>query len=134
MAPRTIGALAMRPTGNAQGSYYYFKLSISRIINRCNATKIPMPDDVIERVHTLARRQNDNNGMIFTDRNNVIVDNQNDDASVPDDYDSNKFLMTMILMRVTMSMIWMQMERTALMITTFKDMLTILIKMWELRI
>jgi hypothetical protein len=27
MAPRTVGALAMRPTGNAQGSYYYFSLS-----------------------------------------------------------------------------------------------------------
>jgi hypothetical protein len=33
MAPRTIGALAMRPTGNAQGNYYFFSLSTGRIIN-----------------------------------------------------------------------------------------------------
>jgi hypothetical protein len=26
MAPRTIGALAMQPTGNAQGNYYFFSL------------------------------------------------------------------------------------------------------------
>jgi hypothetical protein len=58
MAPRTIGALAMRPpTGNAQGNYYFFSLSTGRIINRAYATQLPMPDDVIERVHSLARRQ-----------------------------------------------------------------------------
>ena len=27
MAPRTIGALALRPTGNVQGSFYFFSLS-----------------------------------------------------------------------------------------------------------
>ena len=54
MAPQTIGALAMRPTGNAQGNYYFFSLSTSRIINCAHATKLPMPDDVISRVHVLA--------------------------------------------------------------------------------
>lgn len=34
MAPRTIGALALRPTGNAQGNFYFFSLSTGRIINR----------------------------------------------------------------------------------------------------
>jgi hypothetical protein len=37
MAPRTIGALAMRPTGNAQGNYFFFSLSTGRIINRAHA-------------------------------------------------------------------------------------------------
>ena len=26
MAPRTVGALALRPTGNAQGSFYFLSL------------------------------------------------------------------------------------------------------------
>jgi hypothetical protein len=57
MALRTIGALAMRLTGNAQGNYYFFSLSTGRIINRAHTTKLPMPDDVIEHVHAqLARR------------------------------------------------------------------------------
>jgi hypothetical protein len=53
MVPRTIGALALRPTGNAQGNYYFFSLSTGRVINRTHATVLPMPDDVIERVNTL---------------------------------------------------------------------------------
>jgi hypothetical protein len=78
MASRTIGALAMRPTGNAQGSFYYFSLSTGRIINRRHATKLPMPEDVIDRVHLLARRQNSNIGLLFTDRNDE--NNQYDDV------------------------------------------------------
>ena len=84
MSPRTIGALAMRPTGNAQGNYYFFSLSTGRIINRVHATKLPMPDDVIERVNTLARRQKANPGLVFLDRNQVPA--IHDDA---DDYDED---------------------------------------------
>jgi hypothetical protein len=101
MTPRTIGALAMRPTGNAQGNYYFFSLSTGRIINRVHATKLPMPDDVIERVHSLARRQKANPGLVFLDRNQAPdaaidehdVDDEDDDDSdyVPegDDADSD---------------------------------------------
>ena len=32
-ASRTIGALACRPTGSAQGNWFYFSLSTGRIIN-----------------------------------------------------------------------------------------------------
>jgi hypothetical protein len=46
----------MRPTRNAQGNYYFLSLSTGRIINRAHITKLPMPDDVIKRVHVLARR------------------------------------------------------------------------------
>lgn len=75
MIPRTIGALVMRPTGNAQGNYYYFSLSSGRIINRTHATPLPMPDDVIERVHTLARRQNANQGLLLgTEINNQTME------------------------------------------------------------
>jgi hypothetical protein len=71
MTPGTIGALAMRPTGNAQGNLYFFSLSTGHIINRAHATKLPMPDDVIDRVHTLARRQKANPGLVFLDQNQM---------------------------------------------------------------
>jgi hypothetical protein len=57
MSPRTIGALSMRPTGNDQGSYYYFSLTTGRIINRRQATQLPMPEDVIDMAHVLARQK-----------------------------------------------------------------------------
>jgi hypothetical protein len=85
MAPRTIGALATRPTGNEQGSFYFFSLSTGRVINRGNATPLPMPDDVIDRVHVLARRQKANPGLVFSDRNQA-VDDEDDDG---DDDDNN---------------------------------------------
>jgi hypothetical protein len=42
MGSRTVGALALRPTGNAQGGYYFFSLSTGRVINRNRATKLPI--------------------------------------------------------------------------------------------
>eukprot|EP00957_Ditylum_brightwellii_P136668 10422235-Ditylum_brightwellii.AAC.3 len=36
MAPRTVGAIALRPTGNLQGGYFFFSLSSGRRINRKN--------------------------------------------------------------------------------------------------
>jgi hypothetical protein len=34
MQARTMGAIALRPTGNAQGSYYFYSLSTGRRLNR----------------------------------------------------------------------------------------------------
>ena len=56
MAPRTIGALALRPTGNEQGGWLYLSISTGRKINRLHATELPMPDHVIDAVHQMARR------------------------------------------------------------------------------
>jgi hypothetical protein len=89
MTPRTIGALAMRPTGNARGNSYFFSLSTGRIINRAHATKLPMPDDVIDRVHTLPRCQKANPSLVFLDRNQMpdVMANDYDDDDDADDSD-----------------------------------------------
>jgi hypothetical protein len=84
MAPCTIGALAMHPTGNVQGNYYFFSLSTGWIINRMHATKLPMPDDVIKRVHGIACRQKANLGLMFLDCNQA-PDVADDDADTNDD-------------------------------------------------
>jgi hypothetical protein len=112
MSPRTIGALAMRPTGNAQGNYYFFSLSTGRIINRAHATQLPMPDDVIKRVHALARRQKANPGLVFLGCNQVPEDVINEHANDDDDDDDNLMMMMMTITTVITTQ-----PRTATMMT-----------------
>ena len=90
MAPRTAGALALRPTGNAQGGYYFFSLSTGRVLNRNHATRLPMPQEVIAQVHRLARRQKANPGLVFTDRANQHVDVADDEDNGSLAYDSDE--------------------------------------------
>jgi hypothetical protein len=50
------GAIALRPTGNEQqGAIIFPSLSTGRRLNRNQMGVLPMPADVIARVHTLAR-------------------------------------------------------------------------------
>ena len=49
----TIGDLVFHPLGNEQGVYYFYSLNTGRtIIHNCCAP-LPIPDDVIGRVHAL---------------------------------------------------------------------------------
>ena len=85
MSPRTVGALALCPTGNAQGSYYFMSLSTGRVLNRLRGTPLPMPDDVIDRVHRMARQQKADPGLLFGDRNmNPIYEELSDDEEDED--------------------------------------------------
>jgi hypothetical protein len=86
MATRTTGAIALRPTGNAQGGYFLYSLSTGRVLNRNNWTALPMPQDVIARVHTLARRATANIALTFADRFGDIIPDNDDDAVHDDDY------------------------------------------------
>jgi hypothetical protein len=55
MTTRTIGALALHPTGNQQGGYYFYSLSSGQRLHRTHWTELPMPAKVRDRVHALAR-------------------------------------------------------------------------------
>jgi hypothetical protein len=86
MATCTTGAIALRPIGNIQGGYYFFSLSTGRVLNRNHWTALPMPAEVIARIHALARRNI--NGLDFGDRfgNPILApDNAADDATDDDD-------------------------------------------------
>jgi hypothetical protein len=89
MQPRTIGALALRPTGNAQGNWYFMSLSTGRVINRMHATKLPMPQEVIDIVHRMARRQKANPGLVFLDRNCNPLSHDDTESDDDDDDDSS---------------------------------------------
>jgi hypothetical protein len=55
MATCTTGAIALCPTGNTQGRYFLYSLSTGRVLN-CNTwTALPIPQDIVDHVHTLAR-------------------------------------------------------------------------------
>jgi hypothetical protein len=55
MTPRTIGALALWPTGNAQGTWYFMSLSTGQVLKQNHATQLPMPHEVIDTVHRMTR-------------------------------------------------------------------------------
>jgi hypothetical protein len=57
MQSRTIGAIALRPTGNIQGGYQFFSLLTGKIMQRYNWTRLPMPNEVINRIDTLAKEE-----------------------------------------------------------------------------
>ena len=63
MNPRTIGAIALRPVGNGQGSFYFLSVTTGRVLNRQHATALPMPDEVIDKIHRMARQQKNNLGL-----------------------------------------------------------------------
>ena len=79
MATQTIGAIALCPTGNTQGGYFFFSLTTGRVLNRGRWTNLPMPNEVIDRVHRMARQEHGNNGLLFEDRNhNPLADPYDD--------------------------------------------------------
>jgi hypothetical protein len=80
MATRTVGALALRPTGNLQGGHYFYSLITGLRLHRTHWTELPMPTEVKDRVHALARGVNANRGLTFTDSNGNDLD-----ALFPDD-------------------------------------------------
>ena len=80
IAARTIGAIALRPTSNTQGGYFFFSLTTGRVLNRGRWTSLPMPNEVIDRVHRMARQEHGNNGLLFEDRNHHPLVNPDDDG------------------------------------------------------
>ena len=45
---RTIGAIALCPTGNAQGGYFFLSLTTGKVINCLHSTSLPMLKEVID--------------------------------------------------------------------------------------
>ena len=49
----TTGAIALCPTGNHQGGYYFMSLSTGRHLIHNHWTELPLSQDVIDHVNTL---------------------------------------------------------------------------------
>jgi hypothetical protein len=55
---RTTGPIALTPTGNAQGGYYFLSLTTGRKLSRQQWDELPMPDGVIATVERIAQTDN----------------------------------------------------------------------------
>ncbi len=88
MQARTTGAIATKPTGNAQGGFWFYSLTTGRMLDRRRWTPLPMPQDVIERITVLAR--NNPAGMRFTNMRNEPVYDIDDDSDDDSDYDPDE--------------------------------------------
>ena len=80
MKSRTVGAIALGPTGNAQGGVNFFSLYLGRVLDRRieDYDLLPMPANAIVRVEKMARRSP--TGLLFGNRNNIL---DPDDADHP---------------------------------------------------
>jgi hypothetical protein len=54
MSPRTIDAICLGPLGSIHGDNNFMRLSTGERIDRREWTSLPIPEDVIDRVHRLA--------------------------------------------------------------------------------
>ena len=85
--PRTAGALATRPTGNAQAGFHFYRIDSGRMVSRYDGNgihRLPMPADVVQAVERRAR--GDGPGIVFGDRygNTILAEEyeDGDDASI----------------------------------------------------
>jgi len=78
LLPRMAGAIALRPTGNEQGSYYVLSLHTGKRVVRNNWTVLPMTAEVIATVHQLAAACKKYKGIMFTDKDGNIIRDDDD--------------------------------------------------------
>jgi hypothetical protein len=74
MKRRTVGAIALGPTGNLQGGIRFYSLITGRILQRDKNSYTPMkmPEDAIRRINALTKKSV--KGIRFGDRNNNNTD------------------------------------------------------------
>ena len=85
MRERTVSAITLRPSGNIQGSFYYFSLQTGRRLHRRRCTPLPMPDEVLEQVHAMANIQKSPTGLTFQRMDDSIHDDPEDMEALPPD-------------------------------------------------
>ena len=85
MRTKTVRAIALRTKGNFQGGFYFLSLPTGHRIDRRNWNKLPMPNELIDRIHALARRNRSENGITFGWRDGTpILDDEDDDKYMAD--------------------------------------------------
>ena len=79
MNQRSVGAICLGPTGNAQGGHHFMSLSTGQRITRHRWTELPMPKEVIIRVSELGQAQNMPETLTFADRLGMEIEDGLDD-------------------------------------------------------
>ena len=66
---RTVDALALRPTGNAQGGYFFMRLDTWKRVSRHHWVELPMSDETIALVNAQGRTQSPPDDAFIFKRN-----------------------------------------------------------------
>ena len=78
---RTTPALCLGSTGNQRGTYRFFSLNTGRIFHRYEWTEMPFTPSIVDRVHHMADRDRQINGIEFRDRANRVMERVAPDAA-----------------------------------------------------
>jgi hypothetical protein len=85
---RTTGAIALHPTGNTQGGFYFMSLVTGRRLSRHQFDELPMPDGVIELVEDMASAENqpimEAGAPIFEWTPGIVIQDNNDPPIIND--------------------------------------------------
>ena len=73
MRPRIVSAITLRPSGNVQGSFYYFSLYTGRHLHRRRRTPNNMPDKIIDQIYEIADKQGALPGLTYISHNNEQI-------------------------------------------------------------
>jgi len=82
---RSLGAIALTPTGNAHGDVYFLSLATGERISRHQWTVVPMSDAAIARVEALAHHE----GQPLLQQSGLVVEWRPDQAIDDDVYDAD---------------------------------------------
>ncbi|KAI2490511.1 Reverse transcriptase (RNA-dependent DNA polymerase) [Fragilaria crotonensis] len=80
---RTLGAIALTPTGNAQGDYFFLSLASGFRVARHRWTALPMTDTAIARVEALAKLED----QPLIQETGLVVEWRPDHPVPDDEYD-----------------------------------------------
>ena len=95
MQERTTREIYLRTTGNAQEAYFFMSLMNGRRLNHQSFTPLPLPQDVINGVHSLTRRNprgikiQDRDRRPFLDPEDGANNDDDDSNYAPSDDDNN---------------------------------------------
>lgn len=90
-APRTLGAIALHPTGNAQGSHYFMLLRTGQRISRQQWDVLPITPAVVARVEAIAESEREplipNDGMTFLRVNGTTIGENDKVPQTPQEHE-----------------------------------------------
>ena len=78
--PLTVRALSLCPSGNAQGTLYYFSLETDLKPHRHRCNPWQMPSSVIDKFHAMASKQKTLGGISITHNDNSPITSSLDDS------------------------------------------------------
>ena len=93
MMERTVGAIALLPTGNWQGGYYFYSIITGRVLNRHYCTELTTPDKAIQIIEKMSRRRDHECNFTYPNGTAIIDDdddnNGNDYSYAPSDHEDD---------------------------------------------